>query len=194
MAQFNTTGQSFDAAEFTTAERLAFLTSWGAAQINGDSEEDFNTADISAKNISLVKLKTAGDRVVIENNSGAGVVKLKAANGVEVIELDGVTGIIECVSLNQTSDRDAKENILPYKPNASKIQAFTFDLKEKYGGSKGHVGYVAQDVEKEFPKYVSINDKGRKSLNYTGIHTAKIACLEAEVTELKKLVNKLLKE
>ena len=47
MAEFNTTPQSYDAEAFSTAERLAFLTSWGAALVNGSSAQDFTAKSLN---------------------------------------------------------------------------------------------------------------------------------------------------
>jgi len=51
MGTFNTTAQSSDADEFTTEERAAFLTSWGAAKAGGDSGQDFAAKNITADGV-----------------------------------------------------------------------------------------------------------------------------------------------
>lgn len=106
---------------------------------------------------------------------------------------NGTRADIYCKTLHQSSDERLKENITTYTPNASIIRAVQFDFKEECGASKRQSGYIAQEVEElGFGQYVEEDDKGMKSLDYTGIHTAKIACLEAKVAKLEELVNKLM--
>jgi hypothetical protein len=84
-----------------------------------------------------------------------------------------------------SSDERKKENIKPYCPNADLIKAVEFDYKEEWSGIKGNVGYIAQEVEKfpQFTKYVHTDKDGWKSVNYLGIHTAKLSCVEDKLNK-----------
>ena len=145
----------------------------------------FEHSDGSWTNVKAAGFYTGLDRIKISEVANAGLVDVLNTAGFLTIRLNGSDGIATCVSLTQTSDRRRKENIVPYKPNSNKIEAVTFDFKEDFTGVKDNIGYIAQEVEKDFPQYVSEDDKGFKSLDYTGIHTAKIACLESEIKKLK---------
>lgn len=96
---------------------------------------------------------------------------------------------VYCKTVHQSSDERSKENIVPYKPNNEIIRTVQFNFK---GEKRINTGYIAQEVEKVFPEYVDTDSKGMKSLDYTGIHTAKIARLEQEVKDLKELVKQLI--
>ncbi|MFB0903961.1 MAG: tail fiber domain-containing protein, partial [Nonlabens sp.] len=51
---------------------------------------------------------------------------------------------------------------------------------------KMHIGYIAQEVKKEFPDQVNKDDKGMLSVNYIEVLVAKIQDLEKRISELEK--------
>lgn len=85
-----------------------------------------------------------------------------------------------------SSDMRLKENIIPLDPHASNIKAYNFNFK-KDKDKKLRAGYMAQEVEKTHPQYVK-EANGEKTVNYTSIHTEKIAELEAKIERLEKLI------
>lgn len=51
---------------------------------------------------------------------------------------------------------------------------------------KTHIGYIAQEIKKEFPDQVQKDDKGMLSVNYIEVLVAKIQELEKRIQELEK--------
>jgi hypothetical protein len=98
-----------------------------------------------------------------------------------------VTGTMTASSYNTSSDMTKKENVEEFMSSDNEIQAYTYnfiDDKEK----RIHVGYIAQDVQNSSLDFtVSTDTEGKLALDYTSIHTAKIAKLEQEVEDLKQI-------
>jgi len=111
---------------------------------------------------------------------------------------------VQCRTLYQYSDMNAKENITPLvddkSPDAGSNIAkigqlkgvnYTWkDDKEK----KMQVGFLAQDVENVIPEAVITNDSTKiKSMSYTAIIPYLVEAIkeqQAQIEALKKLVNK----
>lgn len=49
-----------------------------------------------------------------------------------------------------------------------------------------HIGYIAQEVKREFPNQVKADEKGMLSVNYIEVLVAKVQALEKRITELEK--------
>ena len=89
---------------------------------------------------------------------------------------------VTALSFFESSDSRLKQLIKnDYK--ALGIESIKARLYIKDG--KEEVGYYAQDLQSILPSAVSKNDAGFLSLSYTQVHTAKIACLEDSVEEIK---------
>jgi hypothetical protein len=67
----------------------------------------------------------------------------------------------------------------------------TFKWKDQRD-SLSHIGYIAQEVEKVLPDAVKTNPNGYKTVNYDEVQTLKIANLEQEIAELRKIINQLI--
>ena len=130
--------------------------------------------------------------------------RLTSTNKIVFYKTDA-TGFIdlECRTMYQYSDMNAKENIAPLADkdkslgsNITKIEQlkgvnYTWkDDKEK----KVQAGFLAQDVENVIPEAVITNDSTQiKSMSYTAIIPYLVEAIkeqQAEIEALKKLVNK----
>lgn len=116
-------------------------------------------------------------------------------------------------SYHNSSDRSLKKNIVSLThvlPGLTKLQAYTYHMKDAADDSPVSVGFMAQDVEAQFPQLV-IEKDGYKSLCYDHFavlsveaikeqqvqiesQNAKIDMLEEEVETLKLLVNQLIEK
>lgn len=94
------------------------------------------------------------------------------------------TGQLNATVFNSTSDRRAKENIMPITAALDTIQRINgvqFTWRET---GKMSYGYIAQDIETVLPAVVSTDYNGDKSVNYD----ATIAILLEAIKELNAKV------
>lgn len=106
------------------------------------------------------------------------------------IHADSITcsSHITATDYKLSSDRRLKEGVVPLDfSNSEEIRAVNYNFKADES-KKLRVGYIAQEVEKLHPYLVSKGSNGMLAVDYTGVHTLKIAKLEHEVRELKKLL------
>ena len=95
----------------------------------------------------------------------------------------------------QASDRNLKENI-KYIDNsitekAEKILFSTFNMKSDASKRKMY-GVIAQDVERAgLEELIHYDEKGLKSVDYTGLLVIKVAMLEHELKKAMNEINKL---
>lgn len=111
---------------------------------------------------------------------------------------------VECRTLYQYSDMNAKENIVPLADDKTQLQESNIAIIEKLKGvnynwkddkdKKLQVGFLAQDVESVIPEAVITNDSTKiKSLAYTAIIPYLVEAIkeqQAQIEALKKLVIK----
>ena len=90
-------------------------------------------------------------------------------------------------NFNDTSDRAQKENIKDLTNTLEGIKALnpsTFNwIKEKSKGDKTKIGFIAQDVEAQFPELVD-GKEGEKSISTIGL----VSVLTKTVQELIKRI------
>ena len=93
-------------------------------------------------------------------------------------------------NFNDTSDRAQKENIKDLTNTLEGVKALnpsTFNwIKEKAKGDKTKIGFIAQDVEAQFPELVD-GKEGEKSISTIGL----VSVLTKTVQELIKKIEEL---
>lgn len=102
---------------------------------------------------------------------------------------NGGTGYINNAVV-QTSDRRLKRDFAPLSASLerlTKLNGYHYHWKDKERDQSLQTGLIAQDVEALFPELVKTDEKGFKSLNYTGL----IPHLIESVKELRKQNAKL---
>jgi len=75
-------------------------------------------------------------------------------------------------TLTQSSDRRLKRDLFPLSASLQKLtslQGYHYYWKEKERDQLLQTGLIAQEVEALFPELVKTDEKGFKSLNYTGL-------------------------
>lgn len=103
----------------------------------------------------------------------------------------------------QASDKRLKKDIVPLEGSLnaiSQMRGYHYYWTDAGRGTELQTGVIAQEVEKYFPELVQENEKGFKTVNYTGLiphliesvrelknQTAEIAELRKEINELKML-------
>jgi len=103
---------------------------------------------------------------------------------------------IQCKTVYEYSDRNAKKNISPLKGSnidkIKKLQGVNYTWKEDKT-EKAQAGFLARDVESVIPEAVISNDSTlTKSLSYSAIIPYLVEAIkeqQAEIEELKKKVN-----
>jgi hypothetical protein len=95
------------------------------------------------------------------------------------------------------SDRKVKEDIQPMEKTLerlNKLQASTYYYKNSRSyATKKSIGFIAQEVEKEFPELVFESDEGYKTVNYTGLTVVAIKALQEQEEKIMALTEKLKK-
>ena len=121
---------------------------------------------------------TSGGEVLVNTTTDAGAYYLQ------------INGDVYAGAYYESSDRRLKD-ILSVRGGSDGINTVTFKWKDQRD-SLSHIGYIAQDVEKVLPDAVKTNPDGFKTVNYDEVQTLKIANLEQEIAELKKIINQLI--
>ncbi len=106
------------------------------------------------------------------------------------------------MSFSSTSDERYKKNIRIFNnaiDSILKINGYRFVWKDN---NKESIGFIAQEIEKEFPELVNTNKDGYKSVEYSKFTSIIIECIkeqqnkinnqEERIILLEKQINKLL--
>ena len=109
---------------------------------------------------------------------------------------------LEGLSFSSTSDERYKKNIRIFNnaiDSILKINGYRFVWKDN---NKESIGFIAQEIEKEFPELVNTNKDGYKSVEYSKFTSIIIECIkeqqnkinnqEERIILLEKQINKLL--
>lgn len=98
-------------------------------------------------------------------------------------------GTMQAYNVYIRSDKDYKENIKKIESATDKvnqINGYTYNIKDSNDKTRT-VGIIAQEVEKILPEAVTMNDEGKRQVNYNGL----IALLVNSVNELTARVKEL---
>jgi hypothetical protein len=109
-----------------------------------------------------------------------------------------VSGTITCVSLNQTSDREAKEAFAPVDPAEilDKVATLPITSWQFKGDNQRHLGPMAQDFYAALnlgadPRHIATVDEGGVALAAIQALTRRLADQESELRQLKQSVAQL---
>jgi hypothetical protein len=100
-------------------------------------------------------------------------------------------------SYHNYSDRRLKKDIQPFSnvlPRLSKLQAYTYHMKEAADDSPISVGFMAQEVEVQFPQLVVEGENGYKSLCYDHFAVLSVQAIkeqQIQIEDLKKQMEEL---
>lgn len=98
-------------------------------------------------------------------------------------------GTMQAYNVYIRSDKDYKENLKKIESATDKvnqINGYTYNIKDSNDKTRT-VGVIAQEVEKILPEAVTMNDEGKRQVNYNGL----IALLVNSVNELTARVKEL---
>ncbi|MBK1897427.1 tail fiber domain-containing protein [Chryseobacterium paridis] len=174
-----------------------------------------NLGNVRSSGIAMYSSPSFGNGTII--NSIRGIAYLNFLNGGNGSPTGGVTLLgngnnelyvdgrfqaaleVRAQSFISTSDRRLKDNIKPLKETSGNLfnlntYSYTFKPKkdsETKADSKLHFGLIAQEVEKEFPNLVSVDEKGNYALNYIEIIPLLLNELKEQKNEIKDLKSKM---
>lgn len=116
-------------------------------------------------------------------------------------DVDVFYGSVRAQAFVLSSDKKLKDNIMPLKDLSSKllnIKPYSYTFKSKEGNTdkradndKLHFGFIAQEVEKEFPNLVTIDEKGNYALNYIEFIPLLLNELKEQKSEIKDLKERM---
>ncbi|MDE3066308.1 MAG: tail fiber domain-containing protein [Verrucomicrobiota bacterium] len=128
--------------------------------------------------------------------TASGYVDVRGTNGVPTVSLDGQSGAITCVTLNQTSDRNAKENFAAVSPATILAKVVALPISEwnfkTDPADEKHLGPMAQDFHAMFglngrdDKHITTVDEGGVALAAIQGLNQKLNERDAEIRELKQ--------
>ena len=98
-------------------------------------------------------------------------------------------------SYHQSSDMRLKKDIQPFNhvlDGISQLQAYTYHMKDAPEDAPISVGFMAQDVEKQFPQLVD-EKNGYKSLCYDHFAVLSVEAIKEQQNEIKNLEDKVSK-
>ncbi len=117
----------------------------------------------------------------------------------DVLSLRGNGDAVVIGTLFQNSDERLKKNISPLKNSLNKVMqlnGYTYQWKDTARGNDEQIGFLAQEVEKQFPQLVMTDDNGKKSVAYGNMVPVLLQAIkeqQQQIDELKKLVEAKLK-
>jgi hypothetical protein len=160
----------------------------------GDSGEGIASKRTAGGNQNGLDFYTAWNpRLSIANNGNVGINKNNPGSALDV------NGTITCTSLNQTSDRNAKEKFAPINPQAVLDKVAALPITQwnfKTDAGTRHIGPMAQDFHSAFN--VGTDDKHIATVDEEGVALAAIQGLnqkfnakDAEIEALKQSVAEL---
>ena len=106
-------------------------------------------------------------------------------SGANILSLQGNGNATLAGTLTQNSDKRLKKNITPVEnplPQLQQLHGYHYQWKDAFRDPALQTGLLAQEVENVFPELVKEDEKGTKSINYSGL----VPYLLEAVKELSK--------
>ena len=120
--------------------------------------------------------------------------------GTNALRMDGLGHVTIAGTLTQNSDVRLKKNLTPLKNVLGKIKnisGYTYNWIDARKDTSEQIGFIAQEVEKEYPQLVRTDEHGIKSVAYanmTPILLEAIKDQQQQIDELKKEIEELRKK
>jgi endosialidase-like protein len=119
--------------------------------------------------------------------------------GTNALKMDGLGHVTIASTLTQNSDIRLKKNLTPLTNVLGKIisiSGYTYNWIDARRDTSEQIGFIAQEVEKEYPQLVKTDEHGIKSVAYgnmTPILLEAIKEQQQQIDELKKAIEDLKK-
>jgi len=182
-------------ADWVLSADTATTASWKAQTGSGSALNDLTDVTAGTPVVGdLVYADTTSTYAIASLDTILGYTPYEESTPLTATTINGTTitgtGVVTGLSFNATSDLRKKNLKDTYSlTTASEIKTHNYEWKE---GSVNQIGYIAQEVELVIPEAVLDDEDGFKSVNYSMVHTAKIAELETKVLMLERLLREVL--
>lgn len=157
-----------------------------------------NATTISLTASSSYQINASG---AISLNSSSGVINIGSNNinqninigtdGVRTITLGKEGSSVNAYNFTAMSDVTLKTNIHPLNSTLDKVvqlNGYSYNWKE--ATNKGtQIGFIAQDIEQQFPELVTTLENGYKSVNYLGMTAVLLQAIKEQQAEIDALKN-----
>ncbi len=117
--------------------------------------------------------------------------------GISAFKVNGIGNATLAGTLTQNSDARLKKNIAPLKNSLDKLKnitGYTYNWKDSARDTSEQIGFIAQEIEKEFPQLVKTDDKGMKSVAYANMTPVLLEAIkeqQQQIDDLKKAIEEL---
>ncbi|MCC7379915.1 MAG: tail fiber domain-containing protein [Chitinophagaceae bacterium] len=121
------------------------------------------------------------------NNDVAKLNFFYSANGY-ILSLRGDGNATLTGTLFQNSDERLKKNITPLKNTLNKVSqlnAYTYKWNDTARGNEEQLGLLAQEVEKQFPQLVMMDENGKKSVAYANMVPVLLQAIKEQQEQIK---------
>ncbi|HEX5112981.1 MAG TPA: tail fiber domain-containing protein [Saprospiraceae bacterium] len=127
-------------------------------------------------------------------NNGSAHINFYFSQFGNVLSLKGNGNASLAGVLTQNSDMRLKKNIEPIADALTrvlKINGYTYNWNDTLRGSALQIGFIAQELEQQFPELVATDDDGIKSVAYSNMIPVLLEAIkeqQKEIEELKAMV------
>lgn len=148
---------------------------------------------------SVSPTSSPSERMRITSNGEVGIGTSAPSNPLEVGISNTLTGVsIYAVGdIVAFSDKSVKENIRPIENVIERIQNSRGVVYDRIdSGAKDNIGFIAQELEENFPELVTTNEDGTKAVKYQNTVAVLFEAIkeqQKQIDELKNIINGLTK-
>ena len=178
---FRTTGASMTISTITSGNMIQSSAGTYDLDVSGDLSINSSGGVINIGNDTVsqnINIGTNGTRTITVGKDGVGTFQVDSEN-------------VVFTNSTQFSDRRLKENFLSIENPLEKVNnlnGYYYNwIKDE--NKKVNVGFIAQEVETQFPMLITNQENGYKSVNYIGIIPVLLECikdLQKQINDLKK--------
>jgi len=111
--------------------------------------------------------------------------------GGNILKLKGNGNAVLAGTLTQSSDERLKINIEPLSDALNrilKINGYTYNWKDTLRGVDPQIGFIAQELEQQFPELVETDEDGMKSVAYSNMVPVLLEAIKEQQKQIDELI------
>jgi len=178
-----TTGANMTISTVTSGNMIQSSAGTYDLDVSGDLSINSSGGVINIGNDSVsqnINIGTNGTRTITVGKDGGGTFQVDSEN-------------VVFTNSTQFSDSRLKENLNSIENPLEKINnlnGYYYNwIKDE--NKKTNIGFIAQEVEKEFPMLITEQENGYKSVNYIGIIPVLLECIKTQNQKIETLNQKI---